>query len=149
VAGPSRRFFLIGPLLLLALSCTATGTQRNAGEVTAPATARAKETSGAESTTRATSAPTSATFNIEITQSRYGSIVAQTPAGARCSASARLPSGRVSTAQGLSVDSVADRSGRVSWTYVTSGNTNPGTGTHTVRCTYQGQTKTTSASFRV
>jgi hypothetical protein len=149
VASFSWRTILIGPLVVFSLSCAATGTQRSADELPAPTTGRSTQTTAAQGTTRATSAPTSAAFTVEITQSRYGSIVAQTAVGARCSASARLPSGRDSTAQGLSVDSVADGSGRVSWTYGTSGNTNPGTGTHTVRCMHQGQTKTTTGSFRV
>jgi len=88
-------------------------------------------------------------FSLEITTSRYGLVAAQTAPAARCTASARLPSGRDSTAQGLNVETTADASGRVSWSYRTVSNTTPGTGTHTVRCAYQGQTKSTSASFRV
>jgi len=144
-----RRALLVGPFWALAVSCAATGTPRGANDLAAPPTAVPTLLIGGEATTRPTGTSAGAVLTLEITQSRYGSIVAQTAVGARCSASARLPSGRDSAAQGLAVDSVADGAGRVSWTYGTSGNTNPGTGTHTVRCTYQGQTKSTSAGFRV
>jgi len=104
--------------------------------------------SGPGAATSSTPADT-ATLEVQITQSRYGVIVAQTTPGGRCSASARLPSGRTSTAQGLDAQVVAGGDGRVRWTYATSGNTNAGTGVHTVTCSFQGRSRTATATFRV
>jgi hypothetical protein len=89
-----------------------------------------------------------ATLGVTITRSTYGSISAQTAPGATCSASARLPSGRESTAQGLDTHN-ADASGNISWTYRTVANTGAGTGTHTVTCSSGGQSKTVTAPFTV
>src|SRR2546422_709243 len=78
---------------------------------------------------------------LTITRTSYGLVSAQTAPGATCSASARLPSGRESTAQGLDTHN-ADSSGNITWTYRTVSNTSAGTGTYTVRCSSGGQTKT-------
>ena len=101
-----------------------------------------------QSTPAATTAPRPGAISVTITRSAYGSISAQTAPGATCSASARLPSGRESTAQGLDTHN-ADASGTVSLTYRTVANTGAGTGTHTVTCSSGGQSKTASAPFTV
>lgn len=90
-----------------------------------------------------------ASFTVTITSSRYGFVSAATTPGATCTAQARLPSGRISTAQGLQGSRTADASGNVAFTYGTTSRTTPGTGTHTVTCGYGGQTRTASASFTV
>lgn len=94
-------------------------------------------------------APAPATFTVAITASRYGYVAAKTSPGAVCSAQARLPSGRISTAAGLQVQDTAGADGAVSWTYRTSSTTTPGTGTHTVSCTWSGATEEASAPFTV
>jgi hypothetical protein len=106
-----------------------------------PATPTAKGSS-------ATTAPRPAALTVTITRSAYGSLSAQTAPGATCSASARLPSGRESTAQGLDTHN-ADASGNISWTYRTVSNTGAGTGTYTVICSAAGQSKTVTAPFTV
>ena len=88
-------------------------------------------------------------FAVVITTSRYGQISARTSPGASCSAQALLPSGRTSTAQGLQGNQTANGSGVVNWSYGTASNTTRGTGTHTVTCRYQGQTRSTSGPFQV
>jgi hypothetical protein len=89
-----------------------------------------------------------ASLQVTITRSSYGSVSAQTAPRATCTASARLPSGRDSTAQGLDTHS-ADAAGSITWTYRTVSNTNAGTGTYTVRCTSDGESKSVTASFTV
>jgi hypothetical protein len=136
---------LVAALLLVAPGCSSSVTEQGVGS-DAQATRAPTSTTSAGSTAHL---PPAAALDVQITQSRYGALVAQTAPGARCSASARLPSGRTSTAQGLDAEPVADGSGRVSWSYGTTGNTNPGTGTHTVTCSFQGRSKTATAAFRV
>jgi hypothetical protein len=98
----------------------------------------------------ATPSPTQApTLSLLISASRYGFVSATTLAGASCNAQARLPSGNISQAQGLVPTKIAVGSGVVSWTYNTSTQTNPGTGTHTVTCTLGGVTQKASAPFSV
>jgi hypothetical protein len=94
-----------------------------------------------------TTAP--ATLSVTITASTYGSIAATTAPGASCTAQAKLPSGRLSTAAGLQVTVVAGSDGAVSWTYRTVSTTTKGTGTHTVTCTLEGATASASAAFTV
>jgi hypothetical protein len=96
-----------------------------------------------------TAPPAPATLTVTITNSRYGLVAATTLLGATCTAQAVLPSGRVSTAQGLQGSRTADASGNVAFSYQTQSNTTPGAGTHTVTCSYQGQTKSASAPFSV
>lgn len=96
-----------------------------------------------------TTAPTAAPLAVTITVSTYGSLAATTLPGASCTAKARLPSGRISTAAGLQVTVVAGQNGSVSWSYNRSSTTKPGVGTHTVTCTLGGQTVTASAAFTV
>src|SRR6266542_2076304 len=93
--------------------------------------------------------PTPITFVVSITASRYGFVSATTTPGGSCTAQARLPSGNLSTAQGLEPTVIANASGVVSWTYRTVSSTTPGTGTHTVTCTYAGATRSSSAAFTV
>jgi len=95
----------------------------------------------------ATSAPVA--FTVTITTSRYGLVAAATSPGATCTAQARLPSGRISSAQGLQGSRTADPSGSVAFSYGTQSSTTPGTGTHTVTCAIQGQTQAASAPFTV
>ena len=94
-------------------------------------------------------APSQAKLSVTITESRYGYVAAKTSPGAVCSAQAKLPSGRISTAAGLQVQDTAGSDGVVSWTYRTSTSTNPGTGTHTVSCTLNGASASASAPFTV
>lgn len=94
-----------------------------------------------------TSAP--AALFVRITSSTYGFVAATTSPGASCTAQAKLPSGRISTAAGLQPTVVAGDDGDVSWTYNTSATTKAGTGTHTVTCTLAGKTVSASASFTV
>ena len=86
---------------------------------------------------------------VTITSSTYGYIAATTAPGASCTARAKLPSGRISTAAGLTVTVVAGDDGAVSWSYGTPSTTKPGTGTHTVSCTLAGKTASASAAFTV
>ena|GEM_PF-1830790 len=86
---------------------------------------------------------------VTITASTYGFVAAMTAPGASCTARAKLPSGRISTAAGLQATVVAGDDGAVSWTYNTSSTTKPGTGTHTVTCTQAGRTVIASAAFTV
>ena len=93
--------------------------------------------------------PAAGPLAVSITASRYGYVAAATAPGATCSATARLPSGRTSTASGLQTRPSAGADGSVSWTYGTSSTTKPGTGTHTVMCALGGQTASASAPFTV
>ena len=88
-------------------------------------------------------------LSVLISASRYGLVSATTLTGASCSAQARLPSGNISKAAGLTPTVVALGNGAVSWTYGTTTQTNPGTGTHTVTCTLGGVTQRASAAFSV
>jgi len=88
-------------------------------------------------------------LSVLISASRYGLVSATTLAGASCNAKARLPSGNISSAQGLVPTKLAIASGAVSWSYNTSTQTTPGTGTHTVTCVLDGVTRNASASFSV
>jgi hypothetical protein len=94
-----------------------------------------------------TAAP--ATLTVTITASTYGNVAATTAPGASCTAQAKLPSGRISTAAGLQVTVTAGSDGSVSWSYRTVSTTTPGTGTHTVTCTLNGATFSGSAPFTV
>jgi hypothetical protein len=117
----------------------------------APATAGANASGAANPATQpagATVAPGAGALSITITRSTYGLLSAQTAAGASCRASARLPSGSTSTAQGLDTHN-ADASGNITWTYRTVSNTTKGTGTYTVTCSAGGQNKTVTAPFTV
>jgi hypothetical protein len=86
---------------------------------------------------------------VTFTASTYGYVAATTAPGASCTAKAKLPSGRISTAAGLQATVVAGDDGAVSWSYGTSSTTKAGTGTHTVTCTLGGKTVTASAPFTV
>lgn len=99
----------------------------------------------------ASPSPTTATaaLTVTITASTYGNVAATTAPGASCTAQAKLPSGRISTAAGLQVTVTAGSDGAVSWSYRTVSTTTPGTGTHTVTCTLAGQTVSASAPFVV
>jgi hypothetical protein len=90
-----------------------------------------------------------ATLTVTITASTYGSVAATTLPGASCTAQAKLPSGRISTAAGLQATVVAGIDGVVSWSYGTVSTTEPGTGTHTVTCVLAGKTVSASAAFVV
>jgi len=94
-------------------------------------------------------APTAGVLTVSITDSSYGYVAAVTLPGASCTAKAKLPSGRISTAAGLQAAIVAGDDGIVSWSYGTSSTTKPGTGTHTVTCSYGGKTVSATAPFTV
>jgi hypothetical protein len=93
--------------------------------------------------------PPSPALSVLISASRYGFVSATTLAGASCNAQARLPSGRISQATGLTATQLATVAGAVSWSYGTTTGTNPGTGTHTVTCVLGGVTRSASAPFTV
>jgi len=95
------------------------------------------------------SAPAQPALTVTITTSVYGAVAAATLPGASCTAKAKLPSGRISTAAGLQATVVAGTDGGVSWSYRTTSTTTPGTGTHTVTCTLGGTTVSASAPFTV
>ena len=104
----------------------------------------------ATSLSPATPSPTPApALSVSISASRYGLVSATTLAGASCNAQARLPSGNISKAAGLTLTVLALGNGAVSWTYGTTTQTNPGTGTHTVTCTLGGVTRNATAPFSV
>jgi hypothetical protein len=86
---------------------------------------------------------------VTITASIYGQVTATTAPDASCTAMAKLPSGRISTAAGLQGTVVAGPDGVVSWSYGTVSTTTKGTGTHTVVCTLTGKTVSASAPFTV
>jgi hypothetical protein len=86
---------------------------------------------------------------VTITDSRWGAIGAATQPGATCTVRVRFPSGSISTAAGVQGSVTAGASGTVSWTYNTTSNTLPGTGTNTVTCSAFGQTVSGSAPFSV
>lgn len=114
-----------------------------------PAVASAAPTPTPPATASPATTQVPAAVTVAITTSRYGFVAASTASGASCTARARLPSGRISEAQGLQVTKTADSGGNVSWSYGTTSTTTPGTGTHTVTCTDQGQTRSASAPFTV
>jgi hypothetical protein len=89
------------------------------------------------------------TLSVTITASSYGLVSATTIPGSSCTAQAKLPSGRTSTAAGLLATVVAGSDGAVSWSYRTVSTTEKGTGTHTVTCTLSGVTASASAPFTV
>jgi hypothetical protein len=94
-----------------------------------------------------TAAPTS--LFVTITTSRWGAISASTRPGATCTVRVRFPSGSISSAAGVQGSVTAGSSGTVSWTYNTTSNTSPGTGTNTVTCSAAGQTVSSDAPFSV
>lgn len=122
-------------------------TRSDAGQSTPAATTSRPATPEATTARPVTTAPRP-TLGVTVTGSSYGSVSTQTAPGATCSVSARLPSGRDSTAQGLDTHN-ADASGNISWTYRTVSNTGAGTGTYSVTCSSGGQTKTVTAPFTV
>ncbi len=103
-------------------------------------------TSASPATTSPTPLPA---LSVSISASRYGLVSASTLAGASCNAQAKLPSGSMSSAQGLIPTKIAIGSGAVSWSYTTVSRTTPGTGTHTVTCTFGGITRNATAPFTV
>jgi hypothetical protein len=94
-----------------------------------------------------TAAPSS--LFVTITTSRWGAIGASTQSGAVCTVRVRFPSGSISTAAGVQGSVTVGSSGAVSWTYNTTSNTTPGTGTNTVTCSAAGQSVSSSATFTV
>lgn len=88
-------------------------------------------------------------FSLTIITSRYGVLSAVTTPGATCKAQARLPSGQQSRTRGLRDTKTSDAQGYVSWTYARSAQTRRGTGTHTVACSYSGQSQTATGAFTV
>lgn len=152
------------PVLVFGLVASCGGAAAPAQPAALAATARAattepaRTTAAQRTTTPPTIAPTVAptiaptqaqTLTVAISQSVYGAVAATTLSGASCTAQARLPSGSMSTADGLAPTRIADGSGAVRWTYATRSNTTKGTGTHTVTCTLGGATRSTSAPFTV
>lgn len=91
----------------------------------------------------------SAALVVRIISSNYGLVAVTTEAGALCSATAVLPSGRTSTAAGLAFTRVADATGYVAFPYVTVSDTLAGTGTHIVDCSAGGRFASASATFTV
>ena len=114
-----------------------------------PAIAPAVAASTAPTTSASATPSPAPALSLAIMASRYGFVSASTLAGASCNAQARLPSGSISSAQGLIPTKTADASGAVSWTYGTSSTTKPGTGTHTVTCMLGAITRSANAPFSV
>lgn len=88
-------------------------------------------------------------LEVTITAAAYGYVAATTAPGASCTAIATLPSGETDEAGGLEAVVVAGEDGAVAWSYGTDSTTKAGTGTHTVTCTLNGATVSTSAPFSV
>ena len=99
--------------------------------------------------TTAASPKETPTLSVAIGASRYGFVSATTLAGASCNAQARLPSGSISQATGLTSTQIATVGGAVSWSYGTTSRTTPGTGTHIVTCMLGTVTRNASAPFTV
>jgi hypothetical protein len=93
--------------------------------------------------------PGTAPLSVTITRSDWGAIAASTASGATCTVRVRFPSGSISSAQGVQGSVTAGSDGVVSWTYTTTANTSPGTGTNTVTCALGGQSASASAPFTV
>ena len=93
--------------------------------------------------------PPPADLTVRVTSSTYGHVAASTTAGATCTATATLPSGRTSTDAGLQVSATAGKNGVVAWNYRTTTNTGKGTGTHTVSCQFNGQSASATSNFTV
>lgn len=88
-------------------------------------------TSLATATTGSTLTITSLTASVA--RGEYVSLSAHDVANAACSLSVTLPSGRVSTAQGLGAQ-LASSSGALNWRWEIGPTTDPGSATATVRC---------------
>jgi len=115
-----------------------------------PTSVPAAEPTIATGASAAIPSPTPApVLSVSISASRYALVSATTLAGASCNAQAKLPSGSMSSAQGLIPTKIAIGSGSVSWSYTTVSRTTPGTGTHTVTCVLGGVTRNASAPFTV
>ena len=85
-------------------------------------------------------------FPITITESKWGSLAANTRPGIACSAAVVLPNGQLlSDNAGLS-PRVTNAQGNVQWIYTKQANTT-GTGTHVVECTSGAESPAASASF--
>ncbi len=74
-------------------------------------------------------------------------IAARTSAGATCSITVTLPSGRVSTVAALGIRQVADGSGTVSWTWHIGSTTKPGTATALVSCSLASKAGPATTTF--
>ena len=83
---------------------------------------------------------------LQIQQSEYGALSAQTASGALCSASATLPNGQ--NAGGLRNPQTADANGVVTWWYPHPA-TDEGSGTHRVQCSREGLSASNWAYFLV
>ena len=89
-----------------------------------------------------------ANFAVAITQSRNGSLSAQTKPGLSCVAQARLSDGNLSDVAGLQTLQIADSAGNVAWTYAPIASPG-GAATHTVWCTQGHETIIANAAFSV
>lgn len=141
-------------LLAIMLTAGACGSGGGATEGTVPGRAPTVSTTSPPipPTTKPPTVPTrtvDTSLSVRITTSSYGFVSAQTAPGATCTASSVLPSGGAGTSAGLRETHVADGGGVVSWPYQRGTNTKFGTGTHTVRCSLNGNSATASASFSV
>lgn len=74
-------------------------------------------------------------------------IASRTSAGATCSITVTLPSGRVSTVAALGIRQVADGSGTVSWTWHIGSTTKPGTATALVSCSLASKAGSATTTF--
>ncbi len=83
--------------------------------------------------TTAAAGTTITSLTSPIKRGNMASLTAHTSPGAYCSITYITPSGTTSTAAGLFAQ-YADGAGNVTWTWLISGNTNPGTGSVTVYC---------------
>jgi hypothetical protein len=80
-----------------------------------------------------------------VTQAEYGVLAVSTTAGASCTASATLSDG--SPVAGLGGPRTADRTGKISWTYLQAP-TNAREGVYTIHCSMGALQATATAAFQ-
>jgi hypothetical protein len=117
-------------------------------------TATPRPTTSAATAARPTTAPASLAVRLtmvpsSVTAGSGATVAARTSAGATCTISFTLPSGRVSTVAALLQSKTADRSGAVSWTWTITSSTKPGTARVAVRCSLGGRSASASGTVAI
>jgi len=141
----------VAAVVLAAMSlagCTPGSSSANNTPVAKVSPSRSPETrpSPSPSPTPAPSpAPTPAGLYLQILESSYGFLSAQTEPGTRCNASGQYPDG--SAISGFANPQVAGSDGTVTWRYPQPRTNTIGNGLHTVTCTGRGYTATQQAQF--
>lgn len=145
---------LLGGVLVLAAAIVLAGCVPGAGSTpppvarasASPSTVPSPSPSPSPSPKASPSAPASpAGLYLQILQSEYGYLSAQTEAGATCSASGSLPDGR--PLGGLANPQLAGADGMVSWRYPQAVTGTTGDGVHTVSCSSRGYSASQQANF--